>query len=339
MLRLTDPSSVESIRRGAKVAPSPAVSIVIPAYLVSDYIVEALESVFAQTFTDYEILVVNDGSPDTVLFEQLLERFSDSIVYLKQPHRGAGEARNFGIREARGKLIAFLDGDDVWFPRYLQSQVSFLKRNACDMVYANALLFTAKGSEGQTFMESAPSTGEVTFNSLLEFRCCVITSGTLATKSTIVGAGMFEVPEVRAHDFVLWLKMAKHGARIKYQREVLLKYRVRVDGLTGTSIERTQRTIDVLDRVEKDFDLTTSQQDALRAMYSLLKRDMCIEVGKAALLREDYVAARESFLRANEVRISHKLELVMFFLDIAPSFLLKVYRALRADEIAFLPKQ
>src|SRR5260221_785574 len=92
----------------------PTVSVVIPAYNVARYISETLESVFAQTFTDYEVIVVNDGSPDTEDFEQAIAPYLNRILYLKQENLGASVARNTGLQAARGEFIAFLDADDLW---------------------------------------------------------------------------------------------------------------------------------------------------------------------------------------------------------------------------------
>src|SRR5262249_53899875 len=96
-------------------APSgraPAVSVIIPAYRVTQYIVGALDSVLAQTFTDYETIVINDGCPETAALERVLEPYRDRIIYFKQENRGPAAARNTGIRAARAPLIALLDADD-----------------------------------------------------------------------------------------------------------------------------------------------------------------------------------------------------------------------------------
>src|SRR5919197_986029 len=92
----------------------PLVSIVIPAYRASDHIRRALDSVFAQTFPDFEVIVVSDGSPDGSELEIILASYAGQIRYFSQPHRGAGAARNAGVRAARGRYVAFLDADDCW---------------------------------------------------------------------------------------------------------------------------------------------------------------------------------------------------------------------------------
>src|ERR1700737_1020302 len=89
---------------------NPEVSIIIPAYRVAAFMQETLESVFAQSFTDFEVFVINDGSPDTVELENAIEKYRLAITYLKQANQGAGAARNAGLRGARGRFVAFLAG-------------------------------------------------------------------------------------------------------------------------------------------------------------------------------------------------------------------------------------
>ena len=316
---------------------APKVSIIIPAYNIAEFIAETLDSVFAQTFRDYEIIVINDGSPDTKEFEQALKPYFDKIVYLAHRNAGAGEARNVGIENARGELVAFLDGDDVWLPEYLASQIKFLEDNDFDFVYADALHFGGSAYDGTTFMETAPSDGEANFDSLLDLRCNVITSGTIVRKRNLVEAGLFEKERVRAHDFVLWLKMASCGARIGYQRKVLLKYRVRVESLSGNSIDRVIREIDVYHRVGKMFEIDENQKNIVENHLQRLASDLEVERGKSFLLQEEFDAAKKSFAKANEYRRSHRLRLIIGLLQYAPRLILKFYRSRRAAEIAFVP--
>jgi len=95
---------------------SPLVSVIIPAFNAAGHIVGALESVFAQSFTNYEVILANDGSPDTERLEQVIQPCISRITYLTQENRGPSAARNLGIRHARGEWLAFLDSDDAWLP-------------------------------------------------------------------------------------------------------------------------------------------------------------------------------------------------------------------------------
>lgn len=101
------------------------VSVVIPTYNSVRYVTVAIESVLAQTFKDFEILVIDDGSTDNT--REVLEKYASPIRYLYKPNGGVSSARNYGIENARGKYIAFLDADDLWLPEKLERQVALLE--------------------------------------------------------------------------------------------------------------------------------------------------------------------------------------------------------------------
>lgn len=106
----------------------PKVSVIMPAYNVAEFIEGAIESVLAQSFTDFELLIVNDGSTDATL--RCCERYRDArIRIVSQENRGLAGARNSGIREARGKYLAFLDADDLWRRDKLERHVAHLDQS------------------------------------------------------------------------------------------------------------------------------------------------------------------------------------------------------------------
>ena len=325
-----------SIEIGKEVAASPLVSIIIPAFNVAEFISETLRSVFSQTFENFEILIVNDGSADTEILENNLKPFADRIAYLKIPNSGAGAARNIGISNARGELLAFLDGDDVWFPEYLESQTQFLLKNGLDLVYSDALIFGGSAADGTNFMLKAPSEGMVDFKSLLDLRCNLITSGTLVRKQKVLDAGMFEWERVRAHDFVLWLKLARNGSKIDYQKKVLLKYRVRIKSLTGDSIQNIKREINVFNRLPGIFELSQEEQEIKDKHLQRLNAALEIEKGKTLLLQKDFSRAREAFQSGNSYYRSIKYRFIILTLSISPNLLLYFFRFLRSKEIAFI---
>ena len=316
---------------------TPKVSIITPAYNLAGYIKETLDSVFAQTYRNFEIIIVNDGSPDTEDFEKVLEPYFEKIIYIKAENQGAGAARNLAIETARGELLAFLDGDDIWLPEFLASQIEFLEKNALDLVYSDALLFGDAAFEGKNYMLGAPSVGEADFESLLDLRCNVITSGTVCRRKNVLDAGMFETEKVRAHDFVLWLKMAQNGAKIGYQKKILLKHRIRLDSLSGDSIQRVQREIDVYHRILKSLELDENHRQIVENQLKRLEAEKELERGKSFLLGQDFVSARKAFETANEYRQSSRLRVIIWLIKFAPKLLLKIYHARRAGEINFVP--
>src|SRR5579864_775617 len=208
----------------------PVVSVIIPAFNAADYIAAALESVLAQTFPDYEVILVNDGSPDTQRLEQAIEPYASRIIYLTQENRGPSAARNLGIRHARGEWLALLDSDDAWLPHYLSEQLRFLQQDpSLDMVYCDAALEGEKYAEGKTFMQLCPSTGPVTFESLVTAQTQVITSGSVVRRLKVKAAGFFDEQMRYSEDHDLWLRIAHSGGQIAYQHQALLRRKVRPD--------------------------------------------------------------------------------------------------------------
>src|ERR1700727_1775646 len=108
---------------GAQSTSVPQVSVIIPCYNTAEFITACLDSVFAQTYSDLETILVNDGSPDTPALEKALQPYKSRIVYIKQENKRAAGARNNAIRHARGKFLAFLDSDDTWLPDHLAAQM------------------------------------------------------------------------------------------------------------------------------------------------------------------------------------------------------------------------
>ena len=104
--------------------------MVIPAYNVGSLIAQTLDRCSSQRYRNFEVVVVNDGSPDTPALEAALAPYRDRITYIPQENAGPSAARNAAIERARGELIAFLDGDDIWLPHYLSEQVARAQRRS-----------------------------------------------------------------------------------------------------------------------------------------------------------------------------------------------------------------
>ncbi len=303
----------------------PVVSVIVPAFNAAEYIGEALNSVFDQTFSSYEVIVINDGSPDTEQLERELKRYPASLRYIKQDNRGAAAARNTGLRAAIGEFVAFLDADDRWLPNFLEKQIDLLKRSGADLVYADALLLGDSPLAGRTFMEVQPSRGPVTPENLLAVNVTVLTSTVLARRDPIFEIGLFDETLKRGHDFDLWLRLAKLGIRFAYQREVLAHHRIVESGLSGDTISQLKRTLAVLEAIKTREELTASEDAALQVNMKRTLRELALENGKEKLLGRDFAGAIQSFEEAKRFRQSWKLILVCLGLRIAPGMLWRIY--------------
>ena len=305
---------------------SPLVSVIVPAYDVAKFIGEALNSALAQSFTDYEVIVINDGSPDTPELERTLLPYMPRIVYLKQDNRGVSAARNAGIKAARGSLIAFLDGDDVWLPNYLEVQVKRIQADpSIDVLYPNVQMFGDSTSEvGEEFMTICPSNGEVTFERLVRQECNV-SNCSIARKETIVRAGMFDESLRSVEDFDLWLRVIKGGGRIVYHRDVLARYRRRQGSLTADPIWLSEHVLTVLGKVKHREDLTASELTTVENCYEHFHALLHLHQGKHAFFSGDTEGAIKGLTEANRFFRNRKTSVTLMMLRLAPRLLLRAY--------------
>jgi len=308
----------------------PLVSVIIPAYNVAPFMGETLESVFSQTHKSYEVIVVNDGSPDKAELEAVLKRYVGRLTYLEQPNKGVASARNTALRIARGEYVAFLDGDDVWLPSKLSEQLKFLSEGGFDVVYANALFFgDSPWPAKATFMDHSPSIGDVTKESLLDQRCCVLCSTSLARKQAVFDAGLFDEQIGISEDFDLWLRMISAQARFGYQKTVLAKYRVRAGSLTSNRITYYEAGLSLLDRVKQRDQLTVLEVEALERTAQKLKLERAIEISKLMLLNGEFDGALRVLTEVKPITRRWKVSVGRILLRFCPRLLRFLYKTNR----------
>ena len=306
----------------------PKISVIIPAYNVAPYIGETLESVFAQTFTDFEVIVINDGSPDTREFERVLTPFRERIRYLTQENRGASAARNAGLRAALGEFVAFLDADDFWLPSYLEDQIAVIRERNCDLVCADALIVGESPDAGRSYFEAVMEAAlpkEVTFLDLLSGERSLITSGVLVRREHILEVGLFDEKLRNAQDFDLWLRLARRGSRLAYQPRVLLEYRARINSLTGDPINSHLRELLIFEKVEQSYGLTPEERAEVEPVIRKRTALVQYELGKLYLLPGDFARAREAFAISNSLRPSMKTRGALWFARLAPTLMRALY--------------
>lgn len=318
--RLTGNSPAErSPPTPAESQPSPAVSVIVPAYNTARFISETIESVFAQTFRDYEVIVVNDGSPDTEDLRAVIAACGRRIGYIEQENRGIAGARNTGIRAARGEYVAFLDSDDCWLPVFLEEQLGLLRQTPpADLVYADAAIFGERVAGTPTCMQRCPSEGPVTLESLLTDRCQVITSTVVARRQAVIDAGLFDESFREAEDYELWLRLAYRGANMRYQYKVLARYRVRPGSLSSSNERMSVSLIRVLESFEKTVELTFGTHDVLRQRLDKERALLALNRGKEHLSKGQFAQASHYFEKANAFFQSAKLRATLLGLRIAP---------------------
>lgn len=279
--------------------PTVAVSVIIPAYNAAPFIGETLESVLTQSFTDREVVVINDGSPDTAELERVLAPYRGRIVYLKQENTGPSGARNHAIREARGTWVALLDSDDLWMPGYLAAQMEILAADpSIDLLYSNGVIIGDGPLTGRDLMSVAPSRGAVTFESLVGERCTVLTSCVVARRQALIDAGLFDVRFRRSEDFHLWARLAFRGARIRYHRRVLVRHRRREGSLSDDRGQMARAAVAALRDLAASLPLTGRQRALVRSQAARYEAYAAFKESKQRFLADDYAGAAEALGRA-----------------------------------------
>jgi len=196
------------------------VSVIIPAYDHAQFIGAAIDSVLAQTYRNYEIIVVNDGSPDDT--EEVLRPYLErgQIRYFWQENQGAAAARNLGIKMAEGELLAFLDDDDQWLPDKLEWQVPCLEESDALMAVGTSLL---QGASDMPCGSVRRQTYDVlTLADFFKGNPVGSPGQALIRKSDLVRAGCFDVAIWGADDLDLWMRLSQVGEIRRYRRPCLL---------------------------------------------------------------------------------------------------------------------
>ncbi|MBL7129821.1 MAG: glycosyltransferase [Candidatus Omnitrophica bacterium] len=205
----------------------PKVSVVIPAYNCERFISTAIESVLNQSYKDYEIIIVDDGSTDKTA--EVIKQYSENIIYIYQSNGGPSKARNTGVFNARGQYIAFLDQDDAWLPDKLKMQVSLLEENKdVRLAYTDTYILDDKSfanhnaQNKRSFQIRCPHRGEVLQDLFLDN--FISTSSVMVYKECFKKVGMFDLFLPPIADYDRWLRIAALY-KVDYIDKPLVKFR------------------------------------------------------------------------------------------------------------------
>lgn len=309
----------------AETAP-PYVSVVIPAYNAVEYIASTLESVFAQDFKDFEVLLVNDGSPDTDALEREIAPYRSRIRYFKQENLGPSAARNLAIREAHGLYVAFLDADDFWLPHHLGNQVRHLSQNSrLGLVYANAFHLRGYTLVGTAF-DRVPQAGTVDVENLLGQSCIINTSSVVVLRSALMIAGLFDETMRRCEDFDLWLRLAGMGVGMEYDRDVQVAHRI-ANGLAASSELMKKGRMRAYENFATSPAFRESHRRIVFAKLRTLDFEIRVELAKQGLLAGSYCEALRELQSARFMLSEHKLRFAEVALRYFPAGARWAYRA------------
>jgi len=277
--------------------PLPKVSVIIPTYNRSHLIRDAVGSVLSQTYRDFELIVVDDGSTDETA--DVLSRYGNQLRYLYQEKKGRSAARNFGAQQAKGEYIAFLDSDDLWLPDKLFRQVPILKSAPRNVVLVHGYkrvvdqyLCPITGWEAKVrrFFRRAEK-GQETYESNLR-ACHVFTSSVLMRRSTFLESGGYDVQLMVLEDLDLYLRILLKGDTFAFLPEPpLILYRMHPNN-TGESTA----TPGYIRVYLKHLALSEKLENLGRRLR--VRRFICHTLAMKYYILEDYGNARSYWYKA-----------------------------------------
>ena len=183
---------------------APLISVIIPTYNRAAFLPQAVESVYQQTFQDFELIVIDDGSTDGTA--QVLKKYQNHLIYRYQANQGVSSARNLGLRMARGKWVAFLDSDDLWLPKKLETQVRFFSQNPEAVICQTEEIWVRNGRRVNPQKKHRKFSGDIFAPSLL--LCLVSPSAVMIQRDLFNQEDGFDETLPACEDYDLWLRIS-----------------------------------------------------------------------------------------------------------------------------------
>lgn len=239
----------------------PVVSIIMPAYNCEQYIEKAIRSVMGQSFRDWELIVIDDGSKDSTrdIIGSLASEDGRIISIPNEKNIGVANTRNRGVEVSRGRYIAFLDSDDIWCPDKLKLQLERLGERGGDLCYCSYSIIDSEDRKAKSDYIVPPS---LDFKDLLKEN--YIGCSTVLLSREMLGGQRFLV-DYYHEDYVLWLELLQNGARAVGCTEPLVKWRLIQN---SRSFDKRQSAAHRWDIYRKHLRLSWFRSSALFVIYA-----------------------------------------------------------------------
>lgn len=291
------------------------VAVILPCYNVENYLQRALNSALSQSYSDFRIYAVNDGSTDRTV--QILEANSHFCSFVTRPHGGPAAARNRAIQMSSSPFLAFLDADDEWLPQKLARQMALLKQDPALGLVCSLCSVRAPGTHGGAVFPAlnAPHSGRL-FERLIR-NCFIFTPTVVVRRSCLEDAGLFNESLLTSEDFNLWLRIAARW-KIALLPEVLAITHKRRGSLSATippELRLGNGVAAIEDVRSRCPQLTAAEERALRAA---LAERLYFE-GSYLLSRGAKAVARTKLAAARELQITHWRALAKLALSFLPA--------------------
>ena len=262
------------------------VSVIIPTYNREILVKKALDSVLGQTYSNFEIIIINDGSTDNTVhvLNEYKKRYPDKVIVINQGNSGQVVARNNGIQSCRGEFVAFLDSDDIWLEDKLEKQIPLFSKGV-GLVYCGINEIDGHGNVINTVACQPGMRGNIYHHLLVKNR---MTGGSVViTRSSINKVGLFDTNLKAAENWDLWIRIAKEYL-VDYVDEPLINYRKHGGNMSGNS----KVMADATERIfQKHFPVVPVDLTLLEA-YNKAYSNYYYQLGMVYFGQADYFKAR-----------------------------------------------
>lgn len=245
------------------------ISIITPTYNAAEYIHETLDCMLAQTFTDWEAILIDDCSTDNsveIVKEYLKKDSRFKLIQSRSNAGGPATPRNMGLKHASGDYVAFLDSDDFWLPTKLEKQLQFMEKNNAKLSSTSYILMDEGGNDLKKIVHAQP---KMSFNKYLR-------NTSIGFSSSIISHDILKGIEFRnfpiAEDFAFWLDVFRKGDIMIGLDEVLMKYRVQKNSLSSNKFKSAHQIWRIYRDIEKISFLKSSYYFSCYAINALKKR-------------------------------------------------------------------
>ena len=274
----------------------PKVTVLIPSYNAAHFLPTSIESALSQTYQDFEIVVIDDGSSDKTkdVVKTYIDKYPNKIHYLWQENKGLPAARNTGIAHSQGEYLALLDADDKWLPCRLEEEVGILDADSSiGIVHANITLIDVNGKEISTPKRQINHLNGFIFNNILLRKADISCPTVLFRRSCSEEVGLFDINLSRlgCEDRDLWLRIAQKY-KIAYIDKVLSYYRVSPQSMSSNLEKMLAARLYVIDKFcpPNDKDKQVLRNKALAKIFK--------DRGDGFLMQKDYIKARQEYHKA-----------------------------------------
>jgi glycosyltransferase involved in cell wall biosynthesis len=278
----------------------PLISIIIPTYNRAAFLLEAIDSVFNQTCSDFELIVIDDGSTDGTT--EALKKYVDHLIYHRQTNQGVSGARNQGLRMAQGKWVAFLDSDDLWLPKKLETQLLFFSQIPEAAICQTEEIWIRNGRRVNPQKKHQKFSGDI-FSPSLKL-CLVSPSAVMIERELFDRVGPFDEALPACEDYDLWLRISSQFPIYLIDDSLVVKRGGHPDQLSRTTPSLDRFRIQALIKLLSSRRLTPRQ-------YTLAFQELetkCRIYGQGCLKRGKTEEGRDVLGLPERVELSMKIK-------------------------------